>query len=82
MGPGRFTYCYTPLGLQKGACPHRCPHGTVRRAGFNPRLSIQHSRDGVMPCPVGEAGQGCFRLPFSKEDLLPRNMTPLEAIRL
>ena len=61
VGPGRFTYCYTPLGLRKGASPHRRHHGTVRRGGSNPRPKKTEDND-VVPCPVGEAAQGCLRV--------------------
>jgi len=55
VGPGRFTYCYTPLGLRKGASPHRCRHGTVRKEGSNPRQIITTEE---LMCPARLAKPG------------------------
>jgi hypothetical protein len=75
VGPERFAYCYTPLGLRKGASPHRRRHGTVREGSTNPR-QISAAAENVMPCPGGEAGQGCLRHMFTEGGPPPTNHDP------
>ena len=81
MGPGRFTYCYTPLGLRKGASPHRCRHGTVRKEGSNPRQNIS-TEELVCPARLARPGRAACACLVPEVDLLLRTMTPLEAICL